>query len=115
MTELDNLIAEWTGTLTADDLLARLHEGGVPAGRIFRARDMFADPHFAAREAIVRVPHPDFGRAADAERRAASCPSPPGRSAPPDPRSASTTNESGAACSGSARTSEPGCATAAII
>jgi formyl-CoA transferase len=22
---------------------------------------MFADPHFAAREAIVTVPHPDFG------------------------------------------------------
>ena len=70
MTELDNLIADWTGTLAADDLLARLHEAGVPAGRIFRARDMFADPHFAAREAIVEVPHPDFGRAADAERRA---------------------------------------------
>ena len=61
MTELDNLIAEWTGTLAADDLLARLHEAGVPAGRIFRARDMLADPHFAAREAIVEVPHPDFG------------------------------------------------------
>jgi len=61
MTELDNLIAEWTGTLAADDLLARLHEAGVPAGRIFRARDMLADPHFAAREAIVKVPHPDFG------------------------------------------------------
>jgi formyl-CoA transferase len=61
MTELDNLIAEWTATLTADDLLALLHEGGVPAGRIFRAKDMMADPHFAAREAIVEVPHPDFG------------------------------------------------------
>jgi formyl-CoA transferase len=23
---------------------------------------MFADPHFAAREAIVTVPHPDFGQ-----------------------------------------------------
>ena len=60
-TELDELIAEWTATLTADDLLAQLHAGGVPAGRIFRAKDMFADPHFAAREAIVRVPHPELG------------------------------------------------------
>ena len=33
----------------------------MPAGRIFRARDMFADPHFAARNAIVTVAHPDFG------------------------------------------------------
>src|SRR6478752_6868563 len=61
MTELDTLIATWTTTLTADDLLAKLHAGGVPAGRIFRAKDMFTDPHFAAREAIVRVMHPELG------------------------------------------------------
>jgi formyl-CoA transferase len=61
MAALDDLIAAWTSALPADDLLARLHEAGVPAGRIFRARDMFADPHFAARNAIVRVAHPDFG------------------------------------------------------
>ena len=61
MTELDTLIADWTTTLTADDLLAKLHAGGVPAGRIFRAKDMFTDPHFAAREAIVRVMHPELG------------------------------------------------------
>lgn len=61
MTELDTLIAEWTVTLTAEELLALLHAGGVPAGRIFRAKDMFADPHFAAREAIVRVMHPELG------------------------------------------------------
>ena len=62
MAELDDLIAAWTATLAADDLLGRLHEAGVPAGRIFRARDMFTDPHFAARDAIVTVPHPDFGQ-----------------------------------------------------
>lgn len=61
MEELDGLIAEWTATLDADELLATLHNGGVPAGRIFRAREMFADPHFAAREAIIRVGHPEFG------------------------------------------------------
>jgi formyl-CoA transferase len=61
MTELDNLIAEWTSTLEAAGLLAVLHEAGVPAGRIFRAKDMFDDPHFAARAAIVTVAHPDFG------------------------------------------------------
>jgi formyl-CoA transferase len=61
MTELDNHIAGWTSTLGADQLLELLHANGVPAGRIFRAKDMFEDPHFAAREAIVSVPHPDFG------------------------------------------------------
>jgi formyl-CoA transferase len=33
----------------------------VPAGQIYRAPDMLADPHFKARNAIVSVPHPDFG------------------------------------------------------
>jgi formyl-CoA transferase len=61
MTELDDLIAAWTATIATDDLLARLHEAGVPAGRIYTARDMFADEHFAAREAIVRLAHPEFG------------------------------------------------------
>lgn len=61
MAELDDLIAVWSAGHDADDLLGLLHEGGVPAGRIFRARDMFSDPHFAAREAIVRLTHPQFG------------------------------------------------------
>ena len=58
---LDDMIAAWTSTIDADDLLHALAEGAVPAGRIFRAKDMLADPHFAAREAIVRIAHPEFG------------------------------------------------------
>lgn len=61
MEELDGVIAEWSSTVKADDLLERLHGGGVPAGRIYKAKDMFADPHFAAREAIVKLAHPDLG------------------------------------------------------
>jgi formyl-CoA transferase len=59
--ELDELIAEWTRTLDADDLLERLHRAGVPAGRVYTAADMVADPHFAARQAIVRLAHPELG------------------------------------------------------
>lgn len=59
--ELDRLIAEWTATFKADNLLTLLEEGGVPAGRIYKAADMLQDPHFRAREAIVRLAHPDFG------------------------------------------------------
>lgn len=64
MGELDDLIGRWTARLPAQELLDLLHAGGVPAGRIYRAADMFDDPHFAAREAIVRVQHPDFGELA---------------------------------------------------
>jgi formyl-CoA transferase len=58
--ELDERIAAWTVTLTADDLLAVLETNGVPAGRIFRAPEMLADPQFKARESIVDVPHETF-------------------------------------------------------
>lgn len=61
MAELDGIIAAWTADLDTDELLETLHGGGVPAGRIFTARDMFDDPHFAARDAIVRLAHRDFG------------------------------------------------------
>jgi len=61
MNELDGMIAQWSCAIAADDLLVLLHEGGVPAGRIFRAKDMFADPQFAARDAIVKLAHPDLG------------------------------------------------------
>jgi formyl-CoA transferase len=62
--ELDELIAQWSATREADALLAELNDNGVPCGRIYRAEDMLADPHFAAREAIVRRAHPDFGEIA---------------------------------------------------
>ncbi|MDI9894571.1 CoA transferase [Rhodococcus sp. IEGM 1381] len=61
MEELDAVIGSWTAELGTDEVLDILHEAGVPAGRIYTARDMFDDPHFAARDAIVRLAHPDFG------------------------------------------------------
>lgn len=59
--ELDARIAAWSATLTAAELSERLEEHGVPAGPIYRAPEMLADPHFAAREAIVEVPDATHG------------------------------------------------------
>ncbi|HSZ47330.1 MAG TPA: CoA transferase [Streptosporangiaceae bacterium] len=59
--ELDQLIAAWTAPQRATTLLDLLHESGIPAGLIYRAADMLTDPHFAARNAIVRMLHPEFG------------------------------------------------------
>ena len=59
--ELDALINDWTGTLSVDALEALLIEHGVPAGRVYRAPEMLNDPHFAAREAILTLPHPRWG------------------------------------------------------
>jgi formyl-CoA transferase len=59
--ELDELIASWSATMSAADLAALLDEHGVPAGPIFRAPEMLADPHFAAREAIITLPDANLG------------------------------------------------------
>jgi formyl-CoA transferase len=56
--ELDARIAAWTATLTVADLEARMLEASVPAGRLYTPADMLADPHFAAREALVAIDHP---------------------------------------------------------
>jgi crotonobetainyl-CoA:carnitine CoA-transferase CaiB-like acyl-CoA transferase len=58
--ELDALIGSWTRTFAAKDLLDLLHGKGIPAGKIYRAPDMMEDEHFAARQALVKVPHPKF-------------------------------------------------------
>ena len=60
-TQLDELISAWTATSTPTSCSRLLHEGGVPAGRIYKAADMLADPHFEARDAIVQVPDQTFG------------------------------------------------------
>lgn len=59
--ELDELIAVWSGGLSADALNEVLLWHGVPTGHIYRAAEMLRDPHFAARQAIVRLAHPEFG------------------------------------------------------
>lgn len=58
---LDQVIDAWTSNEAVDALLGRLREAGVPAGKIYRAKDMLDDPHYRAREAIVEVDHPVLG------------------------------------------------------
>ena len=60
-TVLDQEIAAWTSTLSADEVLALMEAHGVAAGRVFRAPDMLEDPQFIARQSIVETPHPVFG------------------------------------------------------
>jgi formyl-CoA transferase len=60
--ELDQHIEAWTLTLTVDELEALMIEAKVPAGKIYRAPEMLADPHFAARESLIEVDHPRWGK-----------------------------------------------------
>lgn len=59
--ELDDLIAAWTVGYSAEELQRLMDEHGVPAGQIYTAREMLADPHFAARQAIIGMQAPGIG------------------------------------------------------
>jgi formyl-CoA transferase len=53
--ELDEVIASWTRTRTADEIVALLRKYQVPASRINSIADIVADPQFQARDMIVAV------------------------------------------------------------
>jgi formyl-CoA transferase len=56
MEVLDGIINDWSKTKTISEVAALMEKHGVPAGEIYRAPEMLADPHFAARESIVDMP-----------------------------------------------------------
>lgn len=60
--ELDDLIEAWTKTLTVAEVEALMIEYSVPAGKIYGAADMLQDEHFKARDALVEVDSPRWGR-----------------------------------------------------
>jgi crotonobetainyl-CoA:carnitine CoA-transferase CaiB-like acyl-CoA transferase len=59
--ELDGIVEVWTRARTVAEVEAAMTAAGIPSGRIYRPPEMLADPHFAAREAIVTVDHPRWG------------------------------------------------------
>ena len=59
---LDDIVEAWTGTRTVAEVEALMLDHSVPAGVIYRAPEMLADPHFAAREALVEVETPRWGK-----------------------------------------------------
>jgi formyl-CoA transferase len=55
MERIDEAIGAWTRTRTLDEVLNIMEKAQVPAGRIYSAADIAADPHFAARGMIEQV------------------------------------------------------------
>ena len=52
MQRIDDAIAEWTSRFSQEEVLETMEKAEVPAGRIYSAADIAADPHFAARGMI---------------------------------------------------------------
>jgi formyl-CoA transferase len=55
MERIDDAIAAWTSSLSQDEVLKQMEEAQVPAGRIYSAADIAADPHYAARGMIQSI------------------------------------------------------------
>ncbi|CAN5439875.1 CoA transferase [soil metagenome] len=52
--ELDAAIGNWTATRTVVEVLDTLNGARVPVGKVFTARDIDEDPHYRARDMILR-------------------------------------------------------------
>ena len=52
--ELDAAIEAWTQSRTVADVLKVLGEAKVPAGRVYTAKDIAEDPHYRARDMILK-------------------------------------------------------------
>ena len=52
--EIDDAIGQWTEQRGVTDVLATMGAAGVPAGKVYTAKDICEDPHFRARDMILR-------------------------------------------------------------
>jgi len=59
--EINGVVADWTRTLSADEITTRCVEHDVPIGTAYSAADIFADPHMAARGDLVAIDDPVIG------------------------------------------------------
>ncbi len=62
--EVDRMVGDWTSTFTRDALLQECDEGQVPCGMVCGIDEIFEDPHYQARENILRVDDPRVGEVA---------------------------------------------------
>lgn len=59
--EVNEILSAWTRRHTRDEVAARLDEHAVPASAVYTVADIFADEHYAARDMLVSVEHPELG------------------------------------------------------
>ena len=58
---LDSMLAAWFAQRDCDDVMSLFEKADVVAGPVLDIRDIFKDPHYAARRNIVAVDDDDFG------------------------------------------------------
>ncbi len=60
--EITAIVQEWFSQHDMDEVRALLDANGVPASPINSVADIFADPHYRARDDLIEVPHPILGK-----------------------------------------------------
>ena len=58
---LDGKLGEWFAQHDYAQIAERLEPAGIPFSKAYTIEDIEQDPHYIAREAIVRLPDPDYG------------------------------------------------------
>jgi len=59
--ELDSVLAGWFGDRSYDEIEPALEQAGIPFSKVYTIEDIIDDPHYLAREVIVRMPDSDYG------------------------------------------------------
>ena len=58
---LDDIVRDWVKNLDYVDIKAVADKEGVPVSLVYSIKDIFEDPHYAARENIIELPHETLG------------------------------------------------------
>jgi len=58
---LDEIVRDWVKNLDYADMKAMADKEGVPVSLVYSIKDIFEDPHYAARENIIELPHETLG------------------------------------------------------
>lgn len=61
---VDDTVAIWTAQFNRDDLMRKCESEQVPCGPVYAIDEIFEDPHYAARENILRMTDPRAGELA---------------------------------------------------
>jgi formyl-CoA transferase len=58
---VEEIVIDWMSKHDYKEIKSILDEAGAPVSLVYGMEDIFEDPHYAAREDIIQVEHPDFG------------------------------------------------------
>ncbi|MCC2595405.1 CoA transferase [Pusillimonas sp. MFBS29] len=58
---LDSELSQWFQARSFEEIRTRLSEHEIPFSKVYTIEDIKSDPHFQAREAIIRLSDPDYG------------------------------------------------------